>query len=66
MEKARDIIQARIAEIEEAMDDILAYEIDMVDLDCPLSNTESKRLDKRWHELFVIKCELNSLLEQML
>lgn len=66
MSKAREIIQARIREIEEAMDDILAYEIDMVDLDCQLSNAESKRLDKKWHELFVIKCELNSLMEQML
>lgn len=66
MEKARDIIKARIREIEEAMDDILAYEIDMVDLDCPLTNSEGKRLDRKWHDLFVIKCELNSLIEQML
>ena len=62
MEKARQIIQARLAEIIDRKASLLDYE---VLYEGNMSESEKRMNDERWHELTVIQFELEKLLVKM-
>lgn len=65
MSKAEEIIKKHITELNEQLDGIVAYELDMADLDCPLSKRERKTNDRKWKELMACKVELLSVLAEI-
>lgn len=60
------VIDRRINHYEESMNDIIAYELDMEDLGCPISKSEAENLDKRWVEYSSIKNELTRLRDEII
>ena len=65
MSKAEQIIKKHIAELENRLDGLLAYELDMVDLGCPLSDSEREANDRKWKELMSRKVELMAVLAEI-
>lgn len=66
MEKVLEIIDRHIQEYATCMEDIVAYELDMVECDCALSKSEAESLDRRWKEAFERRAELVNLREEIL
>ena len=62
MEKAKRIIQARLAEIIDRKASLIDYEVHYEGL---ISESEQKRNDERYHELTIIQHELEKLLVRM-
>lgn len=65
MSKAEQIIKKHIEELENRLDGILAYELDMVDLGCPLSDSEREANDRKWKDLMSRKVELMAVLAEI-
>lgn len=60
------VINRHIHHYEESMNDIIAYELDMANLGCPISKSEAANLDKRWMEYSSIKNELTRLRDEIM
>lgn len=65
MSKAEQIIKRHIEELENSLDELLAYELDMVDIGYPLSYRERESNDRKWKDLMSRKVELMAVLAEI-
>lgn len=61
-----NIINTHISKYQEAMDEIIDYELDMADWGCPISKKLQRSLDKRWTEYVSIKSELTRVRDEIM
>lgn len=65
MDKAIDILHKRYDELSEGMDAIVDAEVELEAEGGYLTPSEKRYNDRRWHEQFIIRCEIASLIEEL-